>query len=513
VKYVPESGRNFFDRQRRMNAAAIDWIVAHDPDFDWSRYDRRTNQPQFRYDNSDSPPDSILDYVIFLHRTPGATGMGASSSIDIPGSVYKIRNGHTGLKSLAEKEHNWEYFKHEFSHTLYSAPHYCGANGADGDKFYQQKGWGLMSAGSPPFFTANAWEAWWLDWLNVQEVRREGQYQLRDFVTGRDAIRIQIPGSQDYLFLENHQKISSWDDKIFYKDPAEGCPQSAPGLYAYVVAAPGADRNNPRLNPFQPKDVNLIKLLNGEGHFDYVLTGDTFLTAQGRQEPVLRKGASNPIAGQNDLQGIRGDFDGNGKIDIGFAHGNSDRGGKEQLAVWVDEDYDGAHPTYNSTGDEADAFEAGDEIGLSGILPALNYPAYVRSEERLEPYLLNGITIRVLKQDQAGTFTLDIRFDDWELRKDQRWCGNLLLPTPRGTQDRYLTLAPRVQLDIDLSGTPDRSIPHPETGTFANPTRLLLDTGKGLRLSPKSQLIVENHSILELQGNAQIVIEKAPGLS
>lgn len=512
VPYVGEASRNFFSRQRVMNASAVDWIVEHYPDFDWGKYDRRTNNPQYRFDNTDTKPDSILDYIIFMHRIPGSTGMGASSSIDIPNSVYKIRNGHTGLKSFAEKEHNWEYFKHEFSHNLYSSPHYCGANGSDGDKYYQQKGWGLMSAGSPPFMTANAWECWWLDWLKPQEISRNGQYQLKDFITGRDAVRIQIPGTEDYLFLENHQKVNSWDSKIFYKNPDKGQPQSAKGLYAYVVAAPGADRNRPKLNPFNPKHVNLIKLLNGEGHYDYEQTGDTLRTKRNRYQLVFRKGRSNPIAGQNDLQGIRGDYDGNGRIDIGFAHGNADRGGKEQKPVWVDEYYDGEHPTYNSTGDEKDAFQVGDEISLSGKLPVVNYPIYQRKEDRLAPFKLNGISIRIVDQDESGTYTLDIRFDDWEIRNNQRWCGNILLPSPKGEKDRYLTLAPKVELTVDLSGTADRSKPHPETGVFVNPTILQLGTGKGMRLKRKSRLIIAESSTLDLRGNAQIIIEKGARL-
>ncbi|TAE51780.1 MAG: hypothetical protein EAZ89_09620, partial [Bacteroidetes bacterium] len=201
VKYVPETGANFFSRQEKMNQAAVTWIAQNYPDFDWSRYDRRKNHPGFVQDNSASVPDGILDYVVFMHREFGSTGMGSSGGIAIPGSTLRIQDGHTGIRSYADAAHNWEYFKHEFAHNLYNCPHYLGANNADGNRFYTQKGWGLMSAWHAPFFSANAWECWWLGWLEPQQVSKNDRYYLRDFVTGRDAIRIQLPGTQDVLWI------------------------------------------------------------------------------------------------------------------------------------------------------------------------------------------------------------------------------------------------------------------------------------------------------------------------
>ena len=76
VKYIPESSGNFFSRQSQMNEAAIKWIAANYPHFDWAKYDNRKNYPRYGYDNSTSKPDSVLDYVVFLYRDGGGTGMG-----------------------------------------------------------------------------------------------------------------------------------------------------------------------------------------------------------------------------------------------------------------------------------------------------------------------------------------------------------------------------------------------------------------------------------------------------
>ncbi|MEM7367344.1 MAG: hypothetical protein AAF587_02015 [Bacteroidota bacterium] len=503
-----EKRGNFFSRQARMNQLAINWIAEHYPDFDWSKYDQRTNSPQYRSDNRETSPDSVLDYVVFMYRDFGSTGMGSSSRLSIPNSVYKIRDGHTGIKSYADAKHNWEYFKHEFAHNLYGCPHYLGANSADGNKFYTQKGWGMMAAWHSPFFTANAWECWWMDWLRPQEPTTNGKYELKDFVTGRDAIRIQIPGTQDYLWLENHQKQDLWDDKIFYNDPQRGYPVSAPGMYAYVVAAPGANRANPRLNPFSREHANMIRMLNAEGQFDYTPT-DTMKSEYGAKFPVFQKAAENPISGQNDFQFIRYDFDGDNKIKIGMKHGNKDGGGREEMDVWFEEiDGKGTY-SLNCTGDPLDAFEAGDVIGKSGIVPAMNYPVFQRTPQQFEPIVINGIRIKVLKRKKDGTYVLDIRFDDWKLSEDRRWCGNILLPgLEDATQTNTLMIQKGTRLMMNLSGTPNREYAHSATGDCVTPTVLRVQHGQHILLKKGSQMILDEFSELILESGARLTIKK-----
>ncbi|MEM6802880.1 MAG: hypothetical protein AAF696_15835, partial [Bacteroidota bacterium] len=469
VKYVGENRSNFFARQSNMNQAAINWIAENYPDFDWGKYDKRKNKPAFRSDNANSGPDGILDYVIFMHRAPGSTGMGSSGSLQIPGSDLKIRHGHTGIRSYSNKEHNWEYFKHEFAHNLYSCPHYLGANGADGDKYYPQKGWGMMAAWHAPFFTANAWESWWMGWMDVQEVEESGTYRLQDFVTGRDAIRIKIPGSNDYLWIENHQKIDKWDDKVFFKDKSKGEPQSAKGVYAYVVAEPGADRTRPQLNPFSRKHANMIKMLNAEGNFDYKLTGEQMHTGY-FMSPVLQKISSNPISGQNSFQRIRLDYDGNGQIQVGMAHGNSDGGNKESKELWTEMIEGKAVCHIGCTGDENDAFDSGDELGLSGIMPITNYPIYDKKKQELGVHILNGISIKIGEKREDGSYMLEVKLDDWEIRNSQRWTGTLQIP--QSEEERKIVLKKQVELNLDLSHTPIRIKPHPETKNFSNPSQL-----------------------------------------
>lgn len=512
VKWIPERGAGFFSRQDQLNKAAVEWIAENYPEFDWSKYDNRQNHPNFRKDNSETEPDGKLDYVVFLHRNLGfQTGMAATGRHQIPGTELEISTGLTGIKCNASSKHQWEYFKHEFAHNLFSAPHYMGANKTDGNKLYVQNGWGLMSTLSPIFFTANAWERWWLGWYEPQMVRTAGNYQLGDFVTTGDALRIQIPGTRDYLWIENHQKINHWDDKLFYNQPEKGHPQTSPGIYMYVVAEPGADRNKPHLQTHNPAHCNLMKVLNGQGNWDFEQTG---VNVDEYFKPMAyRRVQPNPIAGQNDQQSIRADQNDDGNIRIGVTHGNRDGGSGEMDDLWAEEIKGEAGITLNCMGDENDAFQTGDEISLSGILPALNYPAFSRQHQKLSPYQLNGLRIQIGEMTEDGSYTLRIDFNDWEVREDKRWCGNIVLPSPETEEERFLDIAKGKTLLIDLSGTPDRGLPHPLTKTCVNPTVLTVEGGRTLRLRNGSKLIIDQHSILELQKQAQIIIEPGATLT
>ncbi len=512
VKYIPDNASNFFARQGQMNEAAVKWITEHYPNFDWAKYDRRKNSPRFVYDNHHSQPDSVLDYVVFLYRDAGGTGMGSSGSFKVPGTPYSLTAGHTGIKCYWDDAHNWEYFKHEFSHNLFSCPHYMGANGASGDKFYLNQGWGLMSNTCVPFMTANAWEKWWLGWMQPQEVTINGTYKLKDLTAGNDAIRIHIPGTQDFLWIENHQKINHWDNKLFFNGKSTLAPvqveypEVAKGLYLFVSAEPGADRNKPTLSPFNPKHANLFKMYNGEGNSDYVFTGDT-IKGDYFDCPVWRKAANNPFAGQNDFQAIRYDLLKNGNLGYREMHGNLDAKAGQQYLVNALQ-YEGKNIYgMNMLGDELDAFDIGDEIGLSGIVPVVNYPTYLLKDEKLNPFIINGITIKILSIDEAGTYTLDIRFDDYTLRKSQRWCGNLWLPAAELSAPRVLALQKNTVLTLDLSGTADRNTAHPLTNTFANPTNLKVDAQNTIRIEKGAKMIMDKHSRLELNGNAFMVVE------
>ena len=498
--------RNVHSRQTVVNKYAVQWIAENYPDFDWSKYDNRTNSPRYVYDNSDSAPDSVLDYVFFMHRLPGAGGVGTSGMHTIEGTPYRIAAGHTSARSASDAPHNWEHFKHELAHNLYSAPHYNGANGTDGDKYYVQRGWGLMSDTFVPFFCANAWERWWLGWFEPKTVTEPGTFLLRDFVTSGDALRIQVPGTDNYLWLENHQKISPWDERQFFTNYEKyDHPKTRKGLYGYVAASPASDRNRASLQIFRPNHCNIFKYINGQGQWDFIPTGEESPTEY-FQARVNRRAQENPISGINDWQSLRWDYNDDGVIEVGMTHGNVGKKQGESHYIWAEEIDGQPKTTYNLLGDEYDAYLPGQELSLSGTQPVLNYPSYKLREQQFEPFILNGLRILVLNGEEAGTLAIKVEFNDWEVRNNKRWCGNIIMPEIE--DGPLLEIAEKTDLTLDLGKTCDRVKPHPETGTFTNPTLLTVENGRGILLREGSTLIIDQYSELHFNGDSRLIIEK-----
>ena len=50
------------------NSQAVAYINSNYPNFNWSKYDNRTNHPNYNSDNSVSASDGIIDYVVFIKR-------------------------------------------------------------------------------------------------------------------------------------------------------------------------------------------------------------------------------------------------------------------------------------------------------------------------------------------------------------------------------------------------------------------------------------------------------------
>lgn len=227
------------------------------PNEDWSKFDKRKNISDFEYDNylyyknndgtfDTAHGDGLIDYANFILRfnksviVPYDSRSGYSyirlfnswglSALIHDNNSYHFSMGHTTLHEMSESGH-FSYFLHEFSHNLFTHAHYMGANVTSGEHYYVSNGWGMMSEWFKFFLTTNAWENWYLGWTNVQTASPTNQiYVLKDYVTQNDAIRIPVPNTvNQYLWLENHQLIDTFDHKV--SEPAFPMVQ---GIYAYI---------------------------------------------------------------------------------------------------------------------------------------------------------------------------------------------------------------------------------------------------------------------------------------
>lgn len=500
-----------------MNKAALTWIANNDTAFDWSKYDNRENWPNFEQDNSTSVSDGVLDYVVFIHRANGNSGIATpihqiGPNFDIPGTSYSVqaRGGHTSIFSTPIIKDRWKFFQHEFAHNLYSAVHYFGANGVVAHYYYTQFGWGMMSNTNPQFFVPNAWERWWMDWIDTVTTvtinSADSIFTLSDHMQTGDAIRILIPNSDSqFVWLENHQKIHDWDKKYFFNDFTDGDPDLGTGIYGYIPSQSYRSRSNPKTG-FRS---NAIKILNAEGNWDMKPTS-RLLTIGSKDVTVYSRidRIANPISGNNATQGVP--FDGintntaDGIISLNTAGDNG--GDTERGAIRAEEIQTAGNDvkTEAFTGDLNDAFTVGDKIGLSGILPISTYQRYDDIAEKIDPTILSGISIEILSEN-SGTYTLKIKFDDFALSQDTtRWCGNIELPNISGEE---LLLKADNTLLIDLGQTPDRVHLDSVTNTFTNPSEYIMKAGSKMRLDSQSVMKVQNHSIFRMEAGSVLEIE------
>lgn len=504
---------------------AVDYINANYTTYDWSRFDNRKNSIGFDFDNSlyyntagdPAGPDGKLDYVAFVIRDftipffHGSTGTLGSRNVYYGGNTYTISSGNNSIGAGSDVKNYRTWFYHETAHNLYNSPHFFERNGTVGKYFYATSGWGFMASYLAPFDCANSWERWWCGWITPQEVTTNGTYVIKDYLTEGDAIRIPIPydytsagETPQYLWIENHQYLNYYDGKPFYSEYA----QPSPGLYMFVTAR-GDNRDDPNSISISNPNCNMIKSLNGEGKFDYTNTlSKLAVPGTGGDQYVFTKGEANPISGESDFQFIRGDYDDVGGV-CEVAQGanqETDLGPdtKNDITSFFAENIGGTPTaTYSVTGDANLAFVLNDELSLSGKYPILNYPQWDEALDEIKPYYLNGLNVKVTNfNPTTKEYTIEVSFDDWTVRSNKRWTGNIVLP-----ENKDLFVNNNIVLTLDQSETVSRRNPDPIHGLY-NPTKLNLKSGSSLTLKSGSTLKVNEYATLTVEDGAELIIEQ-----
>lgn len=114
--------------------------------YDYSRFDNRTNFPDYKFDNSiysnvsgdTVAPDGKIDYIVFAVRdfgkgANGASTPGVSGSLFFDTIPFQIDKGHRHTACEDSYTSFNQVFIHEMMHTIYGAPHTWGVNGVVGD--------------------------------------------------------------------------------------------------------------------------------------------------------------------------------------------------------------------------------------------------------------------------------------------------------------------------------------------------------------------------------------------
>ena len=317
-------------------------------------------------------------------------------------------------------------FVHEIGHALLNDPHYGGCNGVTGNNLHITKMGGMMpSINNEVYGGANAWERWYLGWINIKndltEVNGTEEYYLDDYFTTGDAIRIKLPYSNQYLWLENHQQISVCEKRRDWEtEPCDANELIEPiqkGLIAYIE---NVTDNKSEVDLVSSKP-NLFKLLHREGCYDF----DTVDMLQfgwnvlcNNITPRFVINENNPYSGYSKVSNVFMDFDHDGKINYttNFNQGATDC---MDIALLYANNADGYEKIHGNLGREA-AFQVGDSIGICTNPAITQLQRYNVYSQLLEPIQLSGVSVKILEQDANGRMKIRVRFDDYDFNNDVR---------------------------------------------------------------------------------------------
>lgn len=512
-----------------LNLRVLEKMKLDNPNFDWSVYDNRTNHPNYQYDSSTSPADSIPDYIIIAYRyndkwtTKPVTGMsswtgsqgGFAAMSGLLGFKYNNYSflASTGYTNCSATASMTGLFIHEVAHTLYDCPHYAMTNSIVGNYFYgQQGGWGMMNLGFV-FSCALGWERWYLDWIDLMsngvsadiksasDLPYNGEFILRDHITTGDVIRIKLnngSGINQYLWLENHAGSSIFDTRGMGNNDAcnNSFPTSPNGLVCYVESI------NDSLNKYAIFDsgANGIKYIHPSGNFDYSysLAPATDGCLWDNQVTSFIEVEPNPISGQSRIEMIRSDFNSNNSIYLNTGT-NSTSPHNEQL--WV------AKRNGNYTWDffgAGLAFPTGQKLGMDTNPCLTSRPKYTSSSSSMGYSYLNGVSVTKLADLSGNRISVKVEFNDVDVQNNVRWTGNIALNNITGNSNPDLIVTTGHQILINKSGTPNRTTKI--DNEFINYTNFKCETGAYFQMQANSKVILDEKSTFTLQSGSTLEI-------
>ncbi len=534
------------------NKKVIQQIQTLYPTFNWAPYDSRKNWPNFQCDNSTSAPDNKPDYVIIIYRystswVPQPTSnmlnfIGGSGGYSVLDGLSGINfNGYTfdgaGFTFCSPGEDPKPLFYHELAHELISMPHILGNNSTTGFHLYGMNGWSVMTGGGFKLNQcASSWERWISGWselvtgpsavnsdiLNSASLTSNGEYILRDFATSGDAIRLKLPNTTDqYVWIENHQALSIFDHQPWAGQVAsaggEIIPDIDPGIYMYNEEMLDSRSNISTTFAYNENVVNGIRPINAQGNFDYshstVAPNRNWSDYWNNVLFTFNRGAENPISGINPWVSMLDDYPKPEQI-AGSNDGmilrthNYNGGQIENYSIIRESNGSSTNMLYANTGGRnsqsitnfnrrSDAFQVGDVLDLSSNPTIVSYPKFIDPPtDHLTPTLLSGISIRILSKDPNGDIHLKIGFNETDINRDVRWCGEISLTKIGTTYD--VNVKTGKTLTLDKNGIPNRT----RTAPFINPSVLDCQSSTVINLEPNSSMIVDNGSTLRLESNS-----------
>lgn len=526
------------DKWGDIHKKALDQIADN---VEWRLYDNHINHPGFRFDYSTTNNDYVVDYIIFCHRYSDTwqhkpfTSLAHQSSNGFTGTSlynYSVGNGYSvsgeGFTFVTGGKKPLAIFVHEIGHMLYNGPHYAGNNNVCGEYFYEPSaGWGCMRT-EYVYPCAAGWERYILDWTpdikaygvdsdiktTTDLSANNGIFILRDFITTGDVIRIKIPpyttNCQQYLWLENHQSISTFDGNYNYTQfCSTPIDEYHNGIVAYVERY-----SNVKDDYYVFIDTtNGVRWLSRDGNYDFTfdtpeIYPEELCNHDTNRTPTyhLHKGMPNPIGGQSINEFIRHDF--NNDSSIGYNTDNNNPHGENEQTEVIKLDND--PPTAKYITGTGLTFQKGDKVGIARNPCVKNIPKYFEGNNAMGNYYLNGVSFEILDKLPDSSMVVKVRLDDVAIDRDVRWAAtSIILTDITGDSRPDVDVLSSITVDIDKSGTPNRhrnpANPNQTSSTiddFITPTTFSCRNGSYFKQEARSTVNVKNESTLVLEAGS-----------
>jgi len=527
-------------------------IMAHNFDL-WS-FPNEPGMPKLKW------PDNMIDVMMIVWRTNSKISLSSNAGMmECNKWMYplKNKNGFNDIGKVVSRYNNaGSIVRHELSHSLLGGNSMHAGGSGGGQRWFMADvgGYGMLSSWNSISDSWNAWDRHRLGWKNPnnqyfissrwpgsnKEINSDfvygqsfpngvAEFILRDFVSTGDAIRIMLPHTSrdvpsQYLWLENRQLNKEYIDHT--------SPRSK-GIYAYLQI--GKDDfsdflgNNSYLYPLTPVgnyDIELIENLKPLPNFEILNNGIVNLNYLDVYR--ISEKNKNPFTGLNHLMLIPDDYNKvDGLKDVIYTN--------EVLTIrrlLIEEDIIANHEVmYNNPcfGTPWDAFKKGDIISMNTNPAPVTiatyttpYPrpisTYIYSEDykpNFKPMLndnrniyLNGLYIEVVEEYDNGDIKVKIKFDDFTVNNNVRWCGDIVL-------NEKLIIDNNSSVKIDLGKTPSHPsnpIVHKGKKYFSRYSSFTSNIGSELIIKSGSKLEFDENSSFVLMSGAKLVIEEGAEL-
>ncbi|MCB9234156.1 MAG: hypothetical protein H6581_21045 [Bacteroidia bacterium] len=471
-------------------------------------------------------PNENWDMVMIIWRNIHVKNLGDQSGFVTPGNFGKILGRDTDSYSMFRMSFfvPKTIMRHEFSHMLYGGNNFHTAAAGVGARTFLAPagGWSNMSNAGRCSPTWNAWDRERMGWKNPEkayllsamcELGREevptsleygqefpcgqGKFILRDFVTTGDAIKIKLPVSegqkQQYLWLENHQLLPGRIDhnKAMSK-----------GIYAFISVG----KDDLTGSQAYGEANNYTWPLVAEGNFDFgYRPSDKTL--------LMDDANANKFTGINYLITHAADLNNDGIIQTASIGENVENFRPERLeinGVAPPEEYF-SYRTLPEFGTSKMAWGLGkyNKIGLDEnptAVPVLTHftPGDQPQNTDMRRILLNGISVTVTQEDFNGDVHVKIRWDDFDLSHDARWCGNIL-----AREGFNLRNGAKISLEQGLTPQNPRAVQEIEgKKIFAEPTVLEIGSGATVEMASNTEILVKKGSTLLIRAGSSLNMER-----